>query len=136
VTAAGQRQLAYLDTSAYVKLVLEEPEHLALAQALRGCAGRISSVLLRVEAERACGRYGESWAARARAGLGGVSFLPIDEAIVRAAATVRPSELRSLDAIHLATALSVGPRRCVLFSYDDRLSTAAEAAGVPVERPA
>jgi uncharacterized protein len=135
VSAVGQRQLAYLDTSAYVKLVLDEPERPALARALRACPAHISSVLLRVEAERACARYGPAWVERAQAGFRGVSFLPLDEAIVGSAAALRPAELRTLDAIHLATALSVGPRRCLLFSYDDRLCAAAAAAGMPVERP-
>lgn len=133
--AAGA--LAYLDTSAYVKLVLREPEHDALRQALVRWPARISSVLLRVEAERACARYGEQpWVQEAQAGLRALSLLPLDERVVRAAAGLRPAGLRTLDAIHLATALSTGRRLGVLFSYDERLCAAASDAGVPVQRPA
>jgi uncharacterized protein len=129
--------LAYIDTSAYVKLVLREPEHTALQRALERWPARISSVLLRVEAERACARYGEQpWVQRAHAGLRAVSLLPLDERVVVAAAGLRPAGLRTLDAIHLATALSTGRRLGVLFSYDERLCAAASDAGVPVQRPA
>lgn len=130
-------ELAYLDTSAYVKLVLREAEHVALARALEAWPARISSALVRVEAERACARYGERpWVERARAGLGSLSLLPIDDGVLRAASALRPAGLRTLDAIHLATALSMGRRLGVLFAYDERLCAAAEAAGVPVQRPA
>lgn len=130
-------ELAYLDTSAYVKLVLREPEHVALVQALEGWPARISSSLLRVEAERAAARYGEQpWVERARAGLASLALLPLDEQVLGAAAALRPAGLRTLDALHLATALSTGRRLGVLFSYDDRLCDAARAAGVAVERPA
>jgi predicted nucleic acid-binding protein len=135
IRAVGE--LAYLDTSAYVKLVLREPERAALEAALRRWPARISSVLLRVEAERACARYGEQpWVERARDGLASLALLPLDEAVLRGAAALRPAGLRTLDAIHLATALSTGRRLGVLFSYDDRLCDAARDAGVPVERPA
>jgi predicted nucleic acid-binding protein len=128
--------LAYLDTSAYVKLVLREREHAALARALEAWPSRISSALLRVEAERACARYGDvEWVERARSGLTSLALLPLDDDVLRAAGELRPAGLRTLDAIHLATALSTGRRLGVLFSYDDRLCDAASAAGVPVERP-
>ncbi len=129
--------LAYLDTSAYVKLVLREPESDALAAELAQWPARISSVLLRTEAERACARYGGSqWVQRARAGLGALALLPLDEQVLGAAGALAPPALRTLDALHLATALSVGRRLGVLFSYDERLCAAATAAGVPVSRPA
>lgn len=129
--------LAYLDTSAYVKLVLREPEHAALARELERWPARISSALLRVEAERACARYGDGgWVERARVGASSLALLPLDDAVLRAAARLTPPGLRTLDAIHLATALSTGRRLGVLFSYDDRLCEAAQAAGVAVARPA
>jgi predicted nucleic acid-binding protein len=132
--AAGT--LAYLDTSAYVKLVLREAEHAVLAGELGRWPVRISSALLRVEAERACARYGAGgWVERARAGIASLSLLPLDDAVLRAAAALEPPGLRTLDAIHLATALSTGRRLGVLFSYDDRLCAAAQAAGVTVARP-
>jgi predicted nucleic acid-binding protein len=133
VSVAAQG-VAYLDASAYVKLVLREPGWEALLGALERRPAHVSSVLLRVEAERACARYGEGWRERASAGLRTVALLPLDEQVLAAAGTLPPPALRTLDAIHLATALSIGRRRCALFSYDDRLCAAAEAAGVAVER--
>jgi predicted nucleic acid-binding protein len=135
VSAAPAGAIAFVDTSAYVKLVLGEPEAPALEQALRTWPAHAGSMLLRVEAERACARHGERWVERARQGLGGYALLPIDDGIVRAAAALPPATLRTLDAIHLATALSIGRRLGVLFSYDDRLCDAAQAAGVVVEQP-
>ena len=136
-SARPRGELAYLDTSAYVKLVLREPESAALAHALERWPARISSALLRVEAERACLRYGaEPWVERARTGFGALALLPLDDDVLAAAARLQPPGLRSLDALHLATALSVGRRLGVLFSYDERLCAAAAAAGIAVERPA
>lgn len=136
MSAVPAGELAFVDTSAYVKLVLGEPEAPALDRALRDWSTHVGSALLRVEAERACARHGEQWVARARAGLGGYALLPLDEGVLTAAAALRPPALRTLDAIHLATALSLGRRLGVLFSYDERLCAAASAAGVPVARPA
>ena len=136
MSAASAGAIAFVDTSAYVKLVLGEPEAPALDRALRAWPAHVGSVLLRVEAERACGRHGEEWVARARQGLGGYALLQLDDAVLRAAAALQPATLRTLDALHLATALSIGRRLGVLFSYDDRLCDAASAAGVAVERPA
>jgi len=136
VSAAPAGAIAFVDTSAYVKLVLGEPEAPALDRALRGWPAHVGSALLRVEAERACARHGLQWVARASAGLGGYALLPIDDGVLTAAAALRPPALRTLDAIHLATALSLGRRLGVLFAYDERLCAAARAAGVPVEQPA
>ena len=72
---------------------------------------------------------------RAEAGLSGLALLPIDDRVLHAAATVGPPGLRSLDAIHLATALSVRERLGVLFCYDERLAEAAASAGISVARP-
>jgi hypothetical protein len=136
VSPAPGGEIAFVDTSAYVKLVLGEPEAPALDEALRGWRAHVGSALLRVEAERACARHGEAWVARARVGLGGYALLPIDDRVLAAAAALQPPALRTLDAIQLATALSIGRRLGVLFSYDERLCTAAAVAGIAVERPA
>jgi uncharacterized protein len=134
--SVAARGVAYLDASAYVKLVLREAGYEVLLRALDRWPAHVSSVLLRVEAERGCARYGERFRERAMAGLKTIALLPLDGDVLVAAGTLPPPALRTLDAIHLATALSIGARRCVLFSYDDRLCAAAAAAGVAVERPA
>jgi predicted nucleic acid-binding protein len=124
----------YLDTSAFVKLVRSEPE----SSALRGeLAGRelLSSVLLTVEGRRAARRYGELAARRARVALTAITLVPLDEAILQAAADLEPAELRSLDALHLATVVSLGEDLERLFCYDVRLTDAAQALGIEVSRP-
>ncbi len=84
---------------------------------------------------RACRRLGDAVAASAEASLGDVALVPIDDAVLTIARRLDPSELRSLDAIHLATALSIGADLGALFCYDDRLAAAAIAAGLRVLAP-
>jgi predicted nucleic acid-binding protein len=95
-----------------------------------------SSGLLWTEALRACRRYGGEEVRRARDGLAGLALLPVDERILEAAAYVEPAGLRSLDAIHLATAISLGDGLGAVYAYDQRLQEAATAAGLRVEAPA
>jgi predicted nucleic acid-binding protein len=125
----------YLDTSAFIKLVLSEPESAALRREL---AGRelVSSALLTVEGRRAARRYGEPAAKRARAALAAVTLIPLDEPILEAAAELDPAGLRSLDALHLATVTSL-PEGDLdrLYCYDTRLADAARALGVEVSQP-
>jgi len=124
----------YLDTSAFIKLVRSEPESSALRREL---AGRelLSSALLVVEGRRAARRYGELAARRARAGLTAVTLLPLDHGVLEAAADLDPAELRSLDALHLATVLSLGEDLERLYCYDARLAAAAQALGIEVSEP-
>jgi len=124
----------YLDTSAFIKLVRSEPESPALRQEL---AGRelLSSALLTVEGRRAARRYGDLAARRANAALAAITLIPLDEPILDAAAALDPAELRSLDALHLATAVSLGKQLERLYCYDLRLTDAAQALGIQVSRP-
>jgi predicted nucleic acid-binding protein len=128
-------RLAYLDTSAYVKLPLEEAGHEDLRSELSRLDGYVSSMLLGVEAIRACSRYGSEIAQRARAWLDGISLLPLDDAVLDAAASLSPQPLRTLDALHLATALSVRAEIGAFFTYDRRLAKAAADHGLPVVHP-
>jgi predicted nucleic acid-binding protein len=124
----------YLDTSAFIKLVRSEPESAALRRELVG-RELLSSALLVVEGGRAARRYGELAARRARAGLTAVTLLPLDHRILEAAADLDPAELRSLDALHLATVLSLGEDLERLYCYDTRLTGAAQARGIEVSQP-
>lgn len=126
--------LAYVDTSAYVKVLLGEPERAVLLRALEPYA-LVSSSLLGVEAVRACARYGPEYADAADAGLRTVSLLPLDDTVLARAKTLAPAGLRTLDALHLASALSLAADLAVLVSYDDRLSDAARANGICVLTP-
>jgi predicted nucleic acid-binding protein len=124
----------YLDTSAFIKLVRSEPESAALRREL---AGRelLSSALLTVEGRRAARRYGELAARRARAALTAITLLPLDEPILEAAADLDPAELRSLDALHLATVVSLREDLERMYCYDTRLTDAAQALGIAVSQP-
>lgn len=96
----------------------------------------VCSALLRVEAVRACARYGDDYADQARAGLDAVALLPVDDEVLNRAATLRAAGVRTLDSIHLATALSVGDDIGVVIAYDERLAAAARAHGFEVIAPA
>jgi uncharacterized protein len=118
-----------------VKLPLREPEHEALLGELVEWDGYVSSALLGVEALRACGRYGEGYAEEARSFLADIALLPLDDVVLAEAASIDPAELRSLDALHLATALSVRDEIGVFITYDQRLEEAATGQGLPVVGP-
>jgi predicted nucleic acid-binding protein len=125
----------YLDSSAIVKLVVPEPESRSLAAAIDGKPDVVSSVLSRVEVLRAIQRSGAGSpvAERAEAIFGRIALVRLEEPILRDAAAMGPTELRTLDAIHLATALTISPD--ALITYDARLGKAARAAGLTVEAP-
>lgn len=118
-----------------MKLIVDEPESLALHRELERWSAWTSSALLGVEAVRACRRLGEAVAESAAASLSDIALVPIDDAVLAIARRLDPSELRSLDAIHLATAISIGADLGALFSYDDRLTAAAKATGLNVLAP-
>jgi len=127
--------LDYLDTSAFLKLVLSEPESHALRAELAAADTLVSSTLLLVESRRAAARYGPLAVARTRAALATVTMVPLDDATLEHAADLKPAELRSLDALHLATALSLGHDLERFFCYDRRLTTAASALHLDVRHP-
>lgn len=129
--------MTYLDSSAIVRLVVAEPGSEALRRELAACRERAaSSMLARVEVLRAVRRAGSGTSAlvQAHAVLRGLALVAVDEPVLRAAGALEPTGLRSLDAIHLATALSL-PGRVPVFTYDHRLREAARAAGLEVLAP-
>ena len=129
--------MIYLDTSALVKLVFEEDESSALAQwvAERVEVPKISSDVSIVELLRTCRRIDEVAVGTANLLLGGIDLLPVDRAVIEQAAIVTPNELRNLDAIHLASALSIKAHLSAFVAYDSRLCSAALQAGMTVESP-
>lgn len=124
----------YLDSSAIVKLVAREPETPALVEAVRADPAVISSALAWTEVVRAV-RRARGRVERARDVLDGIALVPIDDAILRGAADLSPAGLRTLDAIHVATALSLAADITTLATYDGRLAEAAAAAGILVVAP-
>lgn len=127
-------ELVYLDASAFVKLVVSEPETPSLNAALRGVVRVVASEILEVEVLRASRRAGGD-TAEMRAQLGAVRLLPLTGDIRSLAAELDPPSVRSLDAIHIATALSLRGRLTGLFTYDQRMSSAAHDAGLDVYAP-
>jgi predicted nucleic acid-binding protein len=127
--------LVYLDSSALVKLVVPERETKALREFLRSWPERVSSVLALIEVERVARRIGRGTVDRARTVVSSVGLLGLDGGLVKAAAEIEPATLRTLDAIHLVTALSLGTDLGTLCAYDARLATAARSAGINVSDP-
>jgi hypothetical protein len=130
--------LVYLDASALVKLVVTEPESGALMEFLRAWPDRVSSALSLAEVPRALrhARFGTAERHRARRLLARLALVDVDRRILAAAAALDPPELRTLDAIHLATALAVREDLAGLVTYDRRLATAAERVDLEVLAPA
>jgi uncharacterized protein len=118
-----------------VKLPLEEEGHVALREELARWDGYVSSTLLAVESVRACARYGPERAADAREWLLGVALFPLDDTVMSTATALDPAPLRSLDALHLATALTIRDDVGAFVVYDERLAEAAASHGLPVVAP-
>jgi predicted nucleic acid-binding protein len=128
----------YLDSSAIVKLVVREPESAALFEWLGGRAQPVSSIVATVEVFRALKRARAGRAAHERAVdvMDRIALLALDRRLVDRAAALDPPDLRSLDAIHLATALSVADDLDGLVTYDERLAAAARRVHLAVWDPA
>lgn len=128
--------MIYLDTSAALKLVLPEAETPALELWMAERIGlpRVSSRLLRIELLRIVARYAPARAERAHVVLSGIALASMDEA-ASAAEMIADPILRSLDAIHLATAQMVRSTLTAFVTCDKRLAAAAAALGLPVEVP-
>lgn len=125
----------YLDTSAFLKLVVAEPQSEALRAWLGGHGAIWSSHLLRTEALRAAERMGVDLQLVDDA-LEAVALVLPAASTFLAAGRLPPAELRSLDALHLASALELGHDLEGLVTYDPRLARAAAAASVTVVAPA
>jgi len=133
VTAAP----VYLDSSALIKLVFEEPESAALERFLIEWPVRASSWLARVEVLRTARTVRDAIVVRhADDVLAAVDLIAPDARLLVEAMELEPFSLRALDAVHLATALSLQPDLAGVVVYDRRLSDAARAAGLTVWAPA
>jgi predicted nucleic acid-binding protein len=129
-------EVAYLDTSAAVKLLMNERESPALRRWLRRRPERASAALLRVELVRVVRRAGLPRSIpQARRLLAGIHLIRLDDALLDRASDLDPTELRSLDSIHLAAAASLGDDLAAVVSYDDRLLAAATSLGLPIAMP-
>ena len=126
----------YLDSSAIVKLVIREPESAALRRYLLQRKPMVSSALARAEVSRAVLAFGLSAQRAAQEVLGRIDLLRVNNRILSIAGTLEPASLRTLDAIHLASALSLEETLADFVCYDHRLSQAAANQGWKVENPA
>jgi predicted nucleic acid-binding protein len=126
----------YLDSSAFVKLIVEEPETAALRALLAGGEQRrVSSALLWTESLRAVRHLGAEALATVREALRRIDLVGIDDRILDAAGTLEPRILRTLDAIHVATAMAVGEDLEAIVTYDERMLEAATLLGFPTATP-
>jgi len=126
----------YLDSSAFVKAIVAEPGSRALRDFLGGSgAARVSSALLRAEALRAVRHLGPEAIERVRAALRRVDLIAIDDRILDAAGVLEPQIVRTLDAIHLATALAMGDDLAAVVTYDARMTEGARLLGLPTATP-
>ena len=128
----------YLDSSALVKLVVAEPESPALRRYLRQYSTdqRVSSELVRVEVVRAVLAAGPSAIVQSRRWFSRLYLFAMDRALLERAAVLAPGPpLRSLDAIHLATAQLVGNELRAVVTYDRRMLATAGTLGLAVATP-
>ena len=130
--------MIYLDSSALVKLVLTEPESRALIQWLaeRADLALVSSALHRTEVPRAVWRADPSALPRSLRQMRGVDKVAVSTSILDTASVIPPQTLRSSDAVHLASALSIRRQLTAFVAYDKRLLAAAKDAGLPTASPA
>jgi predicted nucleic acid-binding protein len=127
----------YLDTSAMVKLVVAEPESAELMDWLNGHAEEAlaTSVIGHIELVRAARRIGHKTVLAAQRIANSIDTLLLTDGIAAMARTMGGPELRTLDAIHLATAAVHRDRISAFCVYDVRLLAAAVGEELPVSAP-
>jgi len=127
----------YLDTSALAKLIIREAETAALGQWLQERAAQlwVTSIIGRVELVRLARRSTTAATNGARLLLAGLDTIPLAEHVAEVAQTTGSATLRTLDAVHLASALSVRDELTAFCCYDRRLRDAAGEVGLPVHAP-
>jgi predicted nucleic acid-binding protein len=129
------KRLTYLDCSAIVKLVVEEPESAALRKYLRRRQPCVASALAKTEVARALLPLGTPVQRRGADVLSRIDLIRVSDRVLMAAGAMLPIDLRSLDAIHLATALQLGAELAKVVTYDERLAQAARANGCAIVAP-
>jgi len=127
--------MVYLDSSALVKLVVAESESAALRRYLRGEPLRASCALARVEVIRAVRPHGPKAIRRARQLLRRLDLVQLDDELLDDAAMLDQAVLRSLDAIHLSAARTLGDELRAVVTYDQRMTSAASVLGLVVDAP-
>jgi len=118
-----------------VKLVVAEPESGPLRRYLRRRTPYVSSALARAEVARALLPFGATAIQRGETVLARIDLVRVSDTVLRAAGSLHPDDVRTLDAIHLATAAQLGEDLARLVTYDTRMQAAAELLGLDVTAP-
>jgi predicted nucleic acid-binding protein len=129
-------RVTYLDSSAIVKLAERASETAALRRYLRRRRPYISSALARTEVMRALLPRGPEAVRRGQEVLLNIDLVRVNDQVLSLAGELPPPTLRTLDAIHLATARLLGGSLARLVTYDERMLVAARLLGVTVASPA
>ena len=128
--------VAYVDSSALLKLAVRESETSPLEHAALDFEGLIASRLAALECRRVVRRLSNKRLQQAvEDALDAIYLVELTPAILELAARLDPPMLRSLDAIHLATAISIDDPDLAVLTYDQRLAEAAAVNGLRVLQP-
>ena len=125
----------YIDSSAIVKLVAREPESAALRRFLERRRPLVASALVRTEVGRAVLTLGDAFLRRANDVLSRIELVRINSRVLSDAGILQPAALRSLDAIHMATAALFGDTLSGVITYDGPMTDAARLYGWKVSAP-
>lgn len=125
----------YIDSSAIVKLVAREPESAALRRFLKRRRPLVASALVRTEVSRAVLTLGDVFLRRANDVLSRIELVRINSQVLSDAGVLEPAALRSLDAIHMATAALFGATLNGVITYDGPMTDAARRYGWKVSAP-
>jgi uncharacterized protein len=128
-------RVTYIDSSAIVKLVAQEPESVALRRFLRRRRPLVASALAHTEVARALMPDGPAAVRRGVEVLQTLNLIRINDRVLAIAGEMQPAELRSLDAIHLATAQLLGNQLGRVVTYDERMVEAARVLGMRIASP-
>jgi len=128
-------RVTYLDASALIKLAIHEPESDGLRRYVSRRRPLLSSALSRTEVIRALLPLGSPATRRGYDVLRRIDLVRVNDRILDAAATMEPMDLRSLDAIHLSTALQLGPALARIVTYDRRMIDASSLLDLAVASP-
>ena len=126
----------YIDSSALVKMIVTEqhsPDLVAWVQSMNPAF--VASDLLKIEALRSARRIDPSVVKATRDALRSVHFIALSSDVCELAADLEPAVLRSLDAAHVATALSIGDDLDAVITYDQRFAEACANLGLDVVAP-
>lgn len=128
-------RVTYVDSSALVKLATREPESRRLSEYLRR-KKLVASALVTTEVMRALHPLGVAAMRRGESVLGRLDLVRINQRVLTTAGGLQPATLRTLDAIHLATAQILEDMLSAVVTYDKRMAMAAQSLGLRVASPA